>query len=200
MKLQLRLAKPTIPRGKYTTRTGSGDKHPRAWTTGNVRPNDSMALLCHWLITAASLCIICFNLGCESIRGRVGSLFDSSRDMARVSNSHGANSLPVGNPSIANFNGTQYAELIALSDKPVIVDFWSPTCPPCRQLKPILEQLEEDGQINLILINTQHEPELTKRFGVRSIPHLVFVHGGEITATRNGFHTRQQLESILAEH
>lgn len=64
------------------------------------------------------------------------------------------------------------------SDKPVLVDFWSHQCPPCRQQLPILEKLSNDGfKVAKVLIDD--EPELAVHYGVNALPTLMLFKGGE---------------------
>ncbi len=61
--------------------------------------------------------------------------------------------------------------------KPVIVDFYASWCPPCKMIAPILAELanEYDGEIIIYKVNTDDVPEVAKAFGVRSIPTLLFI-------------------------
>ncbi len=62
----------------------------------------------------------------------------------------------------------------------VLVDFWATWCGPCRMLAPILEQLEaEDKSVKICKVNVDEQPELSKRFGVMSIPTLILFKDGK---------------------
>ena len=58
-----------------------------------------------------------------------------------------------------------------------MVDFYADWCKPCKLIAPIMEELanEYKGQINIYKVNTEHQRELSRVFGIRSIPAVMFI-------------------------
>ena len=94
------------------------------------------------------------------------------------------------------------AELMA-GDKLVVIDFWATWCGPCQRLTPIIEQLAEEYQDRVVIgkYNVDEGEDLVAQFGIRNIPVVLFLKGGEVVAKKVGLTSKavlqQQIEALL---
>ena len=84
---------------------------------------------------------------------------------------------------------------------PVLVDFWSEWCGPCKQIAPALEQISEDlaDQIAVAKINIEDSPMTPSKLGVKGIPTLMLFKDGHMASMKVGAMPKQKILEWLAE-
>ena len=82
---------------------------------------------------------------------------------------------------------------------PVVVDFWAAWCPPCKMLHPILDEIAEDydSKISVCKVDVDKNQALAGKYGIRSIPTVLFFKGGEIKDQVVGALPKDQLKQKI---
>jgi thioredoxin len=77
----------------------------------------------------------------------------------------------------------------------VVVDFYTETCAPCRQMAPVVAEVESrKSGVVFFKVNAQQHPDLASRFVVRSVPTFLVMHGGTVKGQKSGTMTAAQME------
>ena len=103
---------------------------------------------------------------------------------------------------------SKYIELTAgdfeatLAEGVSLVDFWAPWCGPCRMIAPVIEELAEDfdGKANICKVNTDEQQEIAGKYGIRSIPTILFFKDGEMVDQMVGAASKDVFAEKINSH
>jgi thioredoxin 1 len=104
--------------------------------------------------------------------------------------------------TILAVNDSNFEKEVLKSTIPVLVDFWAEWCGPCKMIAPVLHEVakERDGQLVIVKINIDENPESPVKYGVLGIPTLILFKQGKLEATKVGAITKTQLDSFIEQH
>ena len=92
-----------------------------------------------------------------------------------------------------------YDEIVANSDKPVVLDFWAAWCGSCKMVGPLIDEMhtEYEGKAIIGKVDVDNNPGIAGKFGVRNIPTIAFLKGGELVDKCVGAVPKSTLTSKL---
>jgi thioredoxin 1 len=94
---------------------------------------------------------------------------------------------------------SNYDQLVEKSDKIAMLDFWAEWCGPCRQVGPFVEEIskEYEGKAVIGKVDVDANPNITGKFGIRNIPTILFIKGGQVVDKQVGVVPKQILVNKL---
>ena len=103
-------------------------------------------------------------------------------------------------PWLLHLDEKSYDEALVATEGVMMVDFWAEWCGPCRAVAPVLEDLARasGGTVTLAKVNVDENPGLAARYGIRSIPTILFVKDGKVRDQLVGAVPKPQIQAKLA--
>ena len=93
-------------------------------------------------------------------------------------------------------NKENFEQLLA-SGQPVVIDFWAEWCGPCRTMSPIVDELAAEYEGRVVIGKCEENDEITMKYGVRNIPTIVFLKGGEQVDKQVGACSKDALKAKI---
>lgn len=102
---------------------------------------------------------------------------------------------------ILEISDSSFESEVLQSDIPVLVDFWAPWCGPCRAIAPVVEELAENfgDRVKFTKCNVDENPTTPTKYGIKSIPTLIFFKDGEIQDKVIGIVAKSRLEEMISK-
>lgn len=99
------------------------------------------------------------------------------------------------------FTDSNMSEVLA-ADGLLVIDFWAEWCGPCKKVLPIVEELasEYSGSVDIRKCDVEENPEACEKFGIMTIPTLLFIKGGEVVERHVGTAKKDQLKELIEKH
>lgn len=102
---------------------------------------------------------------------------------------------------IVEIGDSSFESEVLKSNKPVLVDFWAPWCGPCRAIAPVVEELASQfgDKVKFAKCNVDENPATPTKYGIKSIPTLIFFKDGEVQDKIIGIVAKSRLEEMISQ-
>jgi len=103
------------------------------------------------------------------------------------------------NKDVVVLTDDNWKKEVTEAEGPVLVDFWAEWCPPCRMIAPSIEALATaySGRAKVGKLNVDENPEVAAAFGIRSIPTLLVLKGGQVVEQQVGALPQPRIAEML---
>jgi thioredoxin 1 len=100
--------------------------------------------------------------------------------------------------SVINLTDLNFEQEVMQSDKPVLIDFFATWCGPCTMVSPLVDEIaQQRSDIKVCKVDVDDQGELASRFGVSSIPMLVVMKNGKISAQSVGAMPKEKILELV---
>lgn len=86
-----------------------------------------------------------------------------------------------------------------IKDREILIDFYADWCGPCRMLGEVLLDIENELNVDILKVDIDKFPEIAKEYSVMSIPKLVLVNNGNISKSKMGYMSKEELLKFVQE-
>ncbi len=96
--------------------------------------------------------------------------------------------------SVISVNAENFKDEVLKSERPVMLDFYATWCGPCQMVSPIVDEIaSEYPRYKVCKVDVDNEPQLAQQFGIVSIPTILVINNGNVTAKQVGYATKEKL-------
>ncbi len=100
---------------------------------------------------------------------------------------------------VADVTDRDFEKEVLQATVPTVIDFWAEWCAPCRQIKPILDDLATryDGKVKIVKLNVDENPQTMTKYGIRAIPTLLAFKNGTVVQQVSGAKPKAFFEDLV---